>query len=388
MKRRVFFVGAGFSKALCPQYPTLAELSKIVAANFCSRHQSGAIREHYNQLPPGLIADVEKLLSYLYSDWPWKSSIDRDMDRALYKALTYEIYIHLTSIVPQSLPEAYQQFVRFINNENNQVITLNYDTLIQHLHSQYSLIKGEHYSRLLLFIEDDFDEEQKTSPDKPWFIEEVHGEEYIAKKLTIQRNFIAKISPAGFKKLIESTESAIWASNPPEKILGKYQVPPMHQSNPLDTTFHKRIIKLHGSVAWKENSSESSIRVFDSDGNPKWDHTPTIVPPVLDKSQHYATDRLKEQWANAHLALEQADEIVIIGFSFPATDVSCQFLFQSALKSRKNVRIVVVNSDSHIRNRYDPIFRGLTGIYLDYAYSGCDSAFMHYIEHDVLRRRS
>ena len=91
MKRRVFFVGAGFSKALCSRYPTLSELSASVHESFCLRYKAGAIREHYGELPSGLTADIEKLLSYLYSDWPWKSSVDRDMDRALYKALTYEI---------------------------------------------------------------------------------------------------------------------------------------------------------------------------------------------------------------------------------------------------------------------------------------------------------
>lgn len=386
MKRRVFFVGAGFSKALCPQYPTLAELSEVVSANFCSRYQSGAIREHYKQLPHGLVADVEKLLSYLYSDWPWKSSVDRDMDRALYKALTYEIYIYLTSIAPRPLPEIHQQFVRFLDNENNQIITLNYDILIQQLNSSYRMFKGDKYSRLRIYIEDAFDENPKTSPENPWFLEDVHGEEYISKKLTVRRDFIATVNPAEFTKLIEATGAATWASHPPAELLKLYQLPHIYRPNPpVETALHNKIMKLHGSVAWKENSSESSIRVLDNDGNIKWDYIPTIVPPVLDKSQHYAIGRLKEQWANAHLALEQADEIVIIGFSFPATDISCQFLFQSALRSRKNVRVVVVNSDNCIRDRYEPIFSNLTGVVVDYSYSGDDSAFTYYIEQDVLR---
>ncbi len=383
MKRRVFFVGAGFSKALCAAYPTLLELSTAVSTSFLSRYPSGAIREHYNQLPLGLVRDVEQLLSYLYSDWPWKSSVDRDLDRALYKALAYEISNCISSIPTQPLAEEHQHFVRFLGNENNRIVTLNYDTLVQDLYGQYSLLKRSDYSRLRIYIEDVFDEEeQKTTPKNPWLLEDVQDEGYIKKKLTVRRDFISQIEPAQFVELIASTKCAVWTSSPPDDLLPYFKGG--NKRKPMDRAFDERILKLHGSIAWHEDSTESTIRVIDNDGNMKWERIPIIVPPVLDKSQHYAIGRLRTQWANAHLALEQADEIVIVGFSFPATDISCQFLFKSALKSRDRVRVVVVNSDASVRQRYDSIFSDLIGVDVDYSYSGHDDALSRYVERDVL----
>ena len=293
--------------------------------------------------------------------------------------------MHLTSIPFEVLPKTHQYFVQFLGNDNNQIVTLNYDILVQQLHAEYPLIKGEKYSRLVISVEDVFDEDSKTSKENPWVLEDVHGEEYVSKKLSIRRDFIAQIHPDDFTKLIEATGAARWASHSPDKLLEKYQREYSYRANPTDTVFHKRILKLHGSVAWSENATDASIRVLDESGTPRWDHIPAIVPPVMDKSQHYSVSRLKEQWANAHLALEQADEIVIIGFSFPATDISCQFLFQSALRSRNDVRVVVVDSDKCIRDRYDLVFRRLAGVSVDYSYSGHEKALTQYIEQDVLR---
>lgn len=384
MKRRVFFVGAGFSKALCAAYPTLPQLSKAVSTSFLNRYPSGAIREHLNQLPSGLIADAEQLLSYLFSDWPWKSSVDRDLDKALYKALTYEISNCLASIPTQPLTEEYQHFIRFLGNENNKIITLNYDTLIQQLYGEYSLHKGEDYSRLRIYVEDVFDEEQKTTPKSPWLLEDVRDHDYVKMKLTIRRDFIQQIEPAQFVELIESTKCAYWSTYQPENLLLKYRQNDRLGPKPSSAALDKRILQLHGSIAWYEDTTESTIRIRDNDGNMKWERIPIIVPPVLDKSQHYAIDRLRLQWANAHLALEQADEIVIVGFSFPLMDISCQFLFKSALKSRDKVRVVVVNRDDAVRERYDPIFREFVGVDLDYSYSGHDDAFSRYVRMDVL----
>lgn len=382
MRRRVLFVGAGFSKALCSDYPTLLQLSEAVSTSFLNRYPSGAIREHLNQLPPGLVANAEQLLSYLFSDWPWKSSVDRDLDKALYKALTYEISNCLASIPAQPLTEENQQFIRFLGNTNNQIVSLNYDTLIQQLYGQYFLPKGEDYSRLRIHVEDIFDDETKTTPENPWLLEDVRGEDYVKMKLTIRRDFIQQIASAEFVKLIESTKCANWSTCPPDNLLLKYRHDDkLRQRSP---TLNEKLLKLHGSISWHEDSTDSTIRIRDSDGNMNWERIPIIVPPVLDKSQHYAIDRLRQQWADAHSALEQADEIVIIGFSFPATDISCQFLFRSALKSRNKVRVVVVNIDDTIRERYDPIFRELVGVDLDYSYSGHDDVFGRYVRTEVL----
>ncbi|MFZ2162374.1 MAG: hypothetical protein WAW02_09175 [Sideroxyarcus sp.] len=379
MKRRVFFVGAGFSKALCAAYPTLDELSTNLSTRFLARYPDGAIREHYNRLPQGLVGNAEQLLSYLYSDWPWKSSIDKDLDRALYKALTYEISESLRSIQTLPLSAEYQQFVRFLGNENNKIITLNYDSLIQELYRHYAYFKVENYCGIDIHVEDDFDEEeQRTTPANPWLIE---SDAPTKRKLRIRRDLISQITPSEFTELFRSL-GAYWTHLSPDSILGKYQI---KESPYSGGNIDGRVLKLHGSIDWYEDYSDDTIRVAHSNGETKWERVPIIVPPVLDKSQHYSISKIRKQWVDAHLALEQADEIVIIGFSFPATDISCQFLFKSSLKSKK-VRVVVINRDANVRQQYDSVFSGLTGIGVDYSYMGYDDSLNRYIENEILRR--
>ncbi len=381
MKKRVFFIGAGFSKALCSAYPTLLELSRVVSTNFLSRHSSGAIREHYNQLPHGLTENVEQLLSYLYSDWPWKSSVERDLDSALYKALVYEISNYLSSIPIQPLTDAHKQFMGFVGRENNRIVTLNYDTLVQDLHSRHSFSKEIFYSSLRIYLEDAFDEKQVTTSESPWVIDDTPSE-YYRKTLTIRREYYLQMEASEMGELVRSANCAYWTSTSPEDF---FRGLPGGDPVGIDTkAFDERLLKLHGSIAWYENSDDSTIRILDSNGNMKLERIPVIVPPVLDKSRHYAIDRLRSQWADAHMAMEQADEIIIIGFSFPLTDISCPFLFKSALKAREKVRVIVVNSDALVRKRYDSIFGDISGVDIDYSYLGHSDSLGLYVETDLM----
>lgn len=383
MKRRVYFVGAGFSKALCSAYPVLTELSKSVTQNFCARYASGAIREHYNQLPATVVDDIEQLLSYLFSDWPWKSSVERDLDSALYKALTFEISKCLSAIATESLSEHYQHLVNFLARKNNQVVSLNYDGLLESLYLEYALPKGEDFSGLRLYVEDIFDEEKVTTPDKPWHLEDLVGEGYIKKKLTIRRDYISNIEPVLFNNLIATTKVAQWSSYSPDMLLGKYK------PNKSNNGIHKsavvgiEILKLHGSIDTKDPTHNTNIRVVNDDGSVSWESIPAIVPPVLDKSRYYAG--LKDLWSKAHLALEQADEIVVIGFSFPPTDISCQFLFKSALKNCNGVRVVPVNRDIEVKARYDFVFKGIPGVEVDYSYVIPDDPLLQYIKGEIIK---
>lgn len=84
---------------------------------------------------------------------------------------------------------------------------------------------------------------------------------------------------------------------------------------------------------------------------------------MLDKSHHYGAARIRNQWEKAHGAIQRAFEIVVVGFSFPPTDMSCQFLFKSAMKA--GMRVVVVNRDKNVEAAYDSVFEGIPGINLD-----------------------
>lgn len=70
--------------------------------------------------------------------------------------------------------------------------------------------------------------------------------------------------------------------------------------------------------------------------------TPYLIPPLLNKL--VLRDRISRNiWSNALAVLRSASKIVVIGYSFPATDFYSEWLFRTALKGYRDVKIWIVN---------------------------------------------
>ena len=89
MNDSVFFLGAGFSKAICDFYPDLNDLSEDIATNYSMSDDSLAI--HFNTIPDDYKSNIEVLLTYLSSNLPYKTDVQVSMDEALYKDITKKI---------------------------------------------------------------------------------------------------------------------------------------------------------------------------------------------------------------------------------------------------------------------------------------------------------
>ena len=122
------------------------------------------------------------------------------------------------------------------------------------------------------------------------------------------------------------------------------------------------IIKLHGSINWLYSEYVNN-QIYFNDW--RWsefksvDIEPFIIPPVLDKSSLYNNTILIALWRQAFEAIQNAKNIYIYGFSFPETDYSIKFLFQSALKDRDDYQIYVINTNKNLdnlKNKYNTIF--------------------------------
>lgn len=71
---------------------------------------------------------------------------------------------------------------------------------------------------------------------------------------------------------------------------------------------------------------------------------PVIVPPVKNKSYDFYGDLFPTLWKRAEDALVKAETIYILGYSFPATDISSSNLFKQAFIRRISTpSIVIVN---------------------------------------------
>jgi hypothetical protein len=88
---------------------------------------------------------------------------------------------------------------------------------------------------------------------------------------------------------------------------------------------------------------------------------PFIVPPVLAKTDLLEQPVLKLIWTLAYRKLSQADAVVFIGYSLPATDLAAGFLFGETL-NRPDCQISIVNKDmtegeeQELRRTYRMVF--------------------------------
>lgn len=383
MSQRVFFLGAGFSKAINPRFPTLLELSTSVKANFLNRYQSGPIRERFNEIPFGLDSNVEQFLSYLISDWPWKSSVDKDLDLALYKAYVYEIFIGLRDIVSERPSEEFLDLLKFAADDSlNSILSLNYDDLVEELHRKYWRPTYEGwFAGVTIKVEERYEKDRQTR-SSPYVVNEQDGQNVA---ITVSRDWITSTTTEVFKQTLLGTRWGqghhrnMYGDGAYKKVLGWLQGD--FCAAPDRRPIEPKVLHLHGSVKWDNEESDSTLRIKQPNGSTSIERIPYIVPPVLDKSRHYSSVRLREEWSQAHAAIERANEIVFIGFSFPLTDLSCQFLFKSA--TQPGTRIWVVNRDPSVRTNYESVFGNHPTVKVDFTYCQGDDALTRYIRSEL-----
>lgn len=119
------------------------------------------------------------------------------------------------------------------------------------------------------------------------------------------------------------------------------------------------LLKLHGSVNWRVRLGYSSplspdalvhsaewfprLGPDDPDAEELERHmepSPFLVPPILTKDVLVREPILRLIWTRAFAALERADLVVFVGYSFPVTDIAARFLFTEAIRPETRLRVV------------------------------------------------
>lgn len=330
---KVFFLGAGFSKAIDSRYPLLMELSEYVAEQI--RCGKGSLACHYDdELSTQIKENIESLLTYLSADWPWKNTKQAYTNKALYVEITeilgkYFVELSKTDFTKSQFIDlhslqALRTFLANSGKDNVDFITVNYDMILERFF--YDCYKSGYTPRLDEFY-----------------------------KYPIA-NILQRDSGLGIIK----------------------------SPSPYDRV--PTILKLHGSANWFWEGKQASDQVYYTEWNennygvdPLSGLIPYIVPPVMDKTAFYNHNMLRYFWKEAHRLLSNADEIYIIGFSFPPTDLSVKFLFQSALrKSSANIYIVNPADIKKLRMNYDLVF-GKYNENIHYDYCGTQDAFQKFV---------
>jgi hypothetical protein len=311
---KVFFLGAGFSKAINHNYPLLPELSKKIKTNI----REGDLSERYKNICAKVGENIEELLTYLSLDLPWKTEYTKALDKALFIDISENlnaILCPLDAVADKDISDQAPLFANFIKENQSLCLTLNYDTLLEKIV----------FSR--------------------------EGEEY--QKFNGYEGFYkVPIQSVGDRWKIPTT--AMWGS--------KHKDP---KGEKLPT-----ILKLHGSVNWMWAGISPSDPIYCSGKNDSiqeidnsiLDLQPFIVPPTLDKSSFYNNNILKSIWhlAYRHLTTGLTKEICIIGFSLPDSDMSIKYFFKEVMSENtdKELTIYVINTDTtdELKKRYKNVF--------------------------------
>lgn len=321
----VFFLGAGFSKAISDSYPDLKNLTDEINSEYVSEQSSIAI--HYNKdIPDEYKDNIEVLLTYLSSNLPYKTDVQVSLDEALYKDISKKIANKFNSMRSkfQNFLVPCNHIIHYIWENSCPCITLNYDLLLEHLiYRSY-----EAYNKAII--------------------------------------------QGGFVNFYH------YPINNPYRIIDcKYIQLDVLNSKPagkIHLSSMPNIIKLHGSINWVLTDYNTSGLVQYEEEYKNSLLSPYIIPPVLDKTKLYENLTLKKCWNIAFESLKKAKKIFIYGFSFPQTDLAIKFLFQSALKlNPNNPKIYVINtedlinegSECYAKDRYENIFKGYD---LDFKY--------------------
>jgi hypothetical protein len=315
MSKKVFFLGAGFSKAIAG-YPLMDELSELAIDK--STHDILVSRKIIFEQDDK--TNLEHLLTYLSTDFPWKTEEQKYEDRALYERVVDKIQVILAQKTKESAngiclkPDVIPLFEFMASHCSDiSIITMNYDVLVERLFGY--VIKGDEPSNIM----------------------------------TSANIYHYPMAYVGDRVL-----------NGPS--LG---VADSHPCFP--------IIKLHGSINWYWTGISPSETIFyracygasRDDSKYTIGLKPYIIPPVLDKNSFYSHTMTKVLWQKAKDLLEESEEVYIIGYSFPQMDMSVRFLFESAIRNQK---IYVVNKvNDECRDKLKSNYEDILGKDLDFS---------------------
>lgn len=342
MTERVFFLGAGFSKAIDNNYPLMNELTNEINIKI----DKESLLTHYEEIAPAIKNNVESLLTYLSTNYPWKNDTTIYSNRSLYEEIVKLISQQFSYLAQQSIQKSLNNEIAenlgnyaYSHIDECNFITLNYDLLLEEiLLNKFKKLNSE------LNFEDFYKYPMANISSR--------NHNGVFGFTTIDREAKKKINCPAILKL-HGSANWFWAG-----------------VSPSDIIYYR---------TW--NNNETS--------NIDMGLKPYIIPPVMDKNAFYNHIAIHALWQQAEKLLKEADEIYIIGFSFPQTDMSVKYLFQSALR-KSSAKVFVVNTAKwgKLKENYNNVFgnnENNVTYSIDKTYTNNEKATENFIEKYLLK---
>ena len=291
--KRVIVLGAGFSAAVSSEMPMAGHLGELIADSLTS---TGVTVPRNKFTGPQL----EAWLSRLAEPQPDLDEPRNLENRALFlrvSEILREVLLECQARVLAGTPNWWlRKLVGYLHHTNTTTITFNYDTLIESTVDLSGLFDGD--------------------------LHRVNGNHLLRGLPPLRLP-----DPGGLR----------------------FGAPPA-------STFH--YLKLHGSLDtfWIPNDATGAtirrIALQSRWGRPTIESderrrellpgtSPFIVPPAATKSAFYGNPLTRELWQSAARELRDADEVALVGYSLPATDLVTSGMVADTLA--QNTRITVVN---------------------------------------------
>jgi hypothetical protein len=313
MHNRVFLLGAGFSCAISSEMPTMKDLSNAVEESIAAKG-----------LPPipgsgtAVSRNFEQWLSYLIESPPWLPESDQLRNRAAFNDVALAVHDVLVArqtaaVANGACPDWLRKLVNYWEVRSSTVITFNYDLFIDLV--AIMNFPGK-YGRTPGLI---------SVPDV--------------------------ISRAGTVSSVSGGQKGLRLLKLHGSLNWRYSGP---GGNPGDVIYD---MGLNGADGW----SVSGIGPQDDDSERLLsDREPMIVPPAAVKSPYYNNRTLRALWMDSAQALRKADELVMMGFSLPVTDLLVASMLTTNLP--ESATIVPVNYSGDVNARVRDTFGLAEGV--------------------------
>jgi hypothetical protein len=320
--KTAYLLGAGFSRSLCEKMPLLNDLTQLTRTELKPRLKR--LKLHRNP------ADFEQLITYLATAYPWKSVQEVLEHRGLYFRIVRYLVTKLKEIETEffetpdaieRLNQAQQKLLMHWFRGSANIITLNYDTLLD-----------------LLFLQ--LGQKYPPTDKQPQRVQTL---------LDLYRLPIVSLNMRSGTVFMDSL--------------------PITESGP-------QLVKLHGSANWygSEGIDLSAepvyylTRYFEPSNHQAYLQRglkPYIVPPTFEKNSVIGQSSFQAAlWTAARHALEDVEELVVIGYSFPVSDTYLQLLFYTTLRRPVKVTVIDIRTLEDFDGRITEFFRPIAQVSL------------------------
>ena len=305
--RTVYVLGAGFTKAFLPDAPLLKDyydMAQLAERFDRSIYAGGLIDLERNRLGDGRI-DIEHLLSRLDSYIPYDFERGGTSELALLRTEVLRMFVDRLNLTKQGcqIGDDLLAVARHCVSKRVTCITFNCDDFLDE-----ALWKVAETDRAL------------TKPN--WHPDGGYGF-YCRSSQFLVQDSAGRSMDATSMELLKLHGSLNWR---------------VRRGHPAPYTIdsivhHEPWLRVEGRIA------EASLKSIEDHLQPE----PFMIPPTLAKTLLSEQPILRLVWNKAFMALQSAEQVVFIGYSFPATDFAADVLLTEALNGLFRDRIWIVN---------------------------------------------